>query len=90
MSESGEFAFKVGMPGKSGVGRGIVAFQPGKYSVAVWGPRLNAKGDSVLEIEISGVFCRENVTEWIFQVSIKKKEGHYETHNILLCLNFGF
>ncbi len=44
--EAGEFAFKVGLPGKSGVGGGIVAIHPEKYSVAVWSPRLNAKGNS--------------------------------------------
>lgn len=44
--ESGEFSFKVGLPGKSGVGGGIVAIYPGKYSVAVWSPRLNKKGNS--------------------------------------------
>lgn len=44
--ESGEFAFKVGLPGKSGVGGGIAAVYPGKYSVAVWSPPLNTKGNS--------------------------------------------
>ena len=44
--ESGEFAFKVGLPGKSGVGGGIIAIHPGKYTIAVWSPRLNAKGNS--------------------------------------------
>lgn len=44
--EAGEFAFRVGLPGKSGVGGGIVAVHPGKYSVAVWSPKLNAKGNS--------------------------------------------
>jgi len=44
--EAGEFSFKVGLPGKSGVGGGIVAIHPGKYSVALWSPRLNAKGNS--------------------------------------------
>ncbi|WP_321390618.1 glutaminase [uncultured Desulfuromusa sp.] len=44
--EAGEFAFKVGLPGKSGVGGGIIAVHPGKYSIAVWSPRLNAKGNS--------------------------------------------
>lgn len=46
--ESGEFAFKVGLPGKSGVGGGIVAVHPNKYSVAVWSPKLNSKGNSLL------------------------------------------
>ncbi|MGR3809045.1 glutaminase [Jiulongibacter sp. NS-SX5] len=44
--ESGEFAFRVGLPGKSGVGGGIVAIYPDKYSIAVWSPGLNAKGNS--------------------------------------------
>ncbi len=44
--EAGEFAFKVGLPGKSGVGGGIVAIHPNKYSIAVWSPRLNKKGNS--------------------------------------------
>lgn len=45
--EAGEFSFKVGLPGKSGVGGGIAAVYPEFYSVAVWSPRLNAKGNSV-------------------------------------------
>lgn len=44
--EAGEFAFKVGLPGKSGVGGGIIAIHPGKYSIAVWSPKLNKKGNS--------------------------------------------
>lgn len=46
--EAGEFSFRVGLPGKSGVGGGIVAVHPNCYSVATWSPRLNAKGNSVL------------------------------------------
>jgi len=45
--EAGEFTFRVGLPGKSGVGGGIAALHPGKYAVAVWSPLLNAKGNSV-------------------------------------------
>lgn len=44
--EAGDFAYKVGLPGKSGVGGGIVAVLPEHYSVAVWSPRLNEKGNS--------------------------------------------
>ena len=44
--ESGDFAFKVGLPGKSGVGGGIVAVHPKQYAIAVWSPKLNAKGNS--------------------------------------------
>ncbi|MCW8870142.1 MAG: glutaminase [Proteobacteria bacterium] len=44
--EAGDFAFRVGLPGKSGVGGGIVAVMPGEFSLAVWSPRLNEKGNS--------------------------------------------
>jgi len=44
--EAGEFSFKVGLPGKSGVGGGIIAIHPSKYSIAVWSPKLNKKGNS--------------------------------------------
>jgi glutaminase len=43
---SGEFAFRVGLPGKSGVGGGILAIAPGHGAVAVWSPGLNAAGTS--------------------------------------------
>jgi len=45
---SGEFAFRVGLPGKSGVGGGIMVVVPNKASVAVWSPGLNARGNSQL------------------------------------------
>lgn len=45
--EAGEYTFKVGLPGKSGVGGGIVAIHPGQFAVAVWSPKLNLKGNSV-------------------------------------------
>ena len=43
---SGEFAFRVGLPGKSGVGGGILAIAPGHGAVAAWSPGLNAAGTS--------------------------------------------
>ena len=45
---SGDFAFRVGLPGKSGVGGGILAVAPGRGSIAVWSPGLNAQGNSQL------------------------------------------
>ncbi len=44
--ESGQFTFKVGLPGKSGVGGGIVAVHPLRYCITVWSPPLNPKGNS--------------------------------------------
>ncbi|MFN3624740.1 MAG: glutaminase [Hyphomicrobium sp.] len=45
---SGEFAYRVGLPGKSGVGGGILAIAPGKASIAVWSPGLDVSGNSKL------------------------------------------
>ena len=45
---SGEFAYRVGLPGKSGVGGGILAVAPGKASIAVWSPGLDDSGNSHL------------------------------------------
>lgn len=46
--EAGEFAFEVGLPGKSGVGGGIVAFLPDHFTITTWSPGLNDKGNSLL------------------------------------------
>jgi glutaminase len=45
---SGDFAFRVGMPGKSGVGGGILAIVPGVAAIAAWSPGLTAAGNSQL------------------------------------------
>ncbi len=45
---SGDFAYRVGLPGKSGVGGGILAIAPGKASIAVWSPGLNQVGNSLV------------------------------------------
>jgi len=45
--EAGEFAFRVGLPGKSGVGGGIAAIMPGRWAAAVWSPEINRFGNSV-------------------------------------------
>lgn len=45
---SGEFAFRIGMPGKSGVGGGIVCVVPNQFTVAVWAPELDAAGNSLV------------------------------------------
>ncbi|MDR6357276.1 glutaminase A [Pseudomonas psychrotolerans] len=45
---AGDFAWRVGLPGKSGVGGGgIVAIVPGQMSICVWSPRLDSYGNSV-------------------------------------------
>jgi glutaminase len=48
---SGDFAYRVGLPGKSGVGGGILAIVPGTASIAVWSPGLTKLGNSRLGTE---------------------------------------
>ncbi len=44
---AGDFAYRVGLPGKSGVGGGIVAVVPGHCTICVWSPALDSRGNSV-------------------------------------------
>ena len=44
---AGDFAFRVGLPAKSGVGGGILAVMPGEYAVCVWSPALEPSGNSL-------------------------------------------
>jgi glutaminase len=52
---AGEWAFRVGLPAKSGVGGGIVAVVPGQFGIGIFSPPLDAKGNSVRGVEV----CRE-------------------------------
>lgn len=49
-NEAGSFAFQVGLPGKSGVGGGIIAVVPGRFSICVFSPALNPMGNSQLGV----------------------------------------
>jgi len=57
--EAGEFAFEVGLPGKSGVGGGIVAVLPNQYCIVVWSPGLNPKGNSKLGMQALEAFTTQ-------------------------------
>jgi len=54
--QAGEVAFRVGMPGKSGVGGGIVAVIPNELAIAVWSPELNEYGNSLIGVEALELF----------------------------------
>lgn len=54
--QAGDFAYRVGLPGKSGVGGGIVAVIPGECSVCVWSPELNSYGNSLAGSEALALF----------------------------------
>jgi len=45
--EAGDYAYRVGLPAKSGVGGGVVAVMPGRFTAAVWSPGLSEKGNSL-------------------------------------------
>ena len=45
--EAGDYAYRVGLPAKSGVGGGVVAVMPGRFVTAVWSPCLSEKGNSL-------------------------------------------
>ena len=49
---SGEFAIKVGIPAKSGVGGGIMASVPNRMGIGVYGPALDKKGNSIAGVKI--------------------------------------
>ena len=53
---SGDFAFRVGLPGKSGVGGGIIAVVPGQMSIAVFSPALNEQGNSLVGTQALELF----------------------------------
>ena len=60
--EAGEFAFRVGLPGKSGVGGGIAAILPNSYSLVVWSPRLNKRGNSLAGMKAMELFTTKTGT----------------------------
>lgn len=56
---SGEFAVRVGIPSKSGVGGGIVSVVPGKMGIGVFGPSLDKKGNSVAGVAVLEELSKE-------------------------------
>lgn len=59
---SGEFAYQVGLPGKSGVGGGILIVAPRRASIAVWSPGLDGYGNSKAGTRAAAMLSR--ATGW--------------------------
>jgi glutaminase len=59
---AGDFAYSVGLPGKSGVGGGILAIVPGRCAVCVWSPGLDTRGNSVAGVAALNRFT--TLTGW--------------------------
>jgi glutaminase len=56
---SGDWAYRVGMPAKSGVGGGITAISPGKLGIGTFSPPLDARGNSVRGIQVCQTLSQE-------------------------------
>ena len=56
---SGEFAVKIGMPAKSGVGGGVLSFVNGRAGIGVFGPSLDEKGNSIAGVKILEYLSKE-------------------------------
>jgi len=54
---AGEFAFRIGLPCKSGVGGGIVAVVPDRLTLCVWSPALEPSGNSLLGMKALEMFA---------------------------------
>jgi glutaminase len=52
----GEFSYRVGLPGKSGVGGGIIAVVPRRMTICVWSPELNPAGNSLAGVRALELF----------------------------------
>ena len=85
--EAGEFSFRVGLPGKSGVGGGIAAVLPGKYAIAVWSPKLNKKGNSHRGFLFLEQFTSETTRNNFLEL-MENKEHYRKLERMYLNANF--
>jgi len=73
---SGEWAYRVGVPAKSGVSGGIVAVLPGQAAIAVYSPPLDAKGNSVRGIKVFEELARRFSLHYLESLFHNNTVGH--------------
>ena len=76
---SGQFAFKIGLPAKSGVSGCLLLVVPNVGGFCIWSPRLDEMGNSVRGIE----FCKKFVSKTAFQFHIFHSVTHSECQSII-------
>ena len=70
---SGEFAVRVGIPTKSGVGGGLIAVVDGEAGIGIYGPALDEKGNSV-----AGIAMLEYISKQMgYHIFSRKKIGNH-------------
>jgi glutaminase len=87
---SGEFAFKIGIPAKSGVSGGLLAVIPNLMGISIWSPRLDPLGNSVRGVE----FCERLIEKFNFhnydslikehaKINPRQKKNEKKIHDIV-------
>ena len=77
---SGDFAYRVGLPAKSGVGGGILAIVPHRASIAVWSPALDTMGNSWLGT--LGLELLTSKTDWSVFGAARRRPSGGEPDNV--------
>jgi len=75
--DSGKWLYATGLPGKSGVGGGLIAVSPGKFGIAAISPPLDAAGNSVKAqkaiADISSALGGNPLASKVYEAGKKKK-----------------
>ena len=76
---AGEFAYKVGLPAKSGVGGGMIAVSPGKAGIGIFSPPLDSRGTPVRAIKVCEALSQRFGLHIFQPNTLKSQEKNYPT-----------